>query len=1486
MVIQFLLKITIVLAAALLIRAACYATSASFKHWVLSVCLFAVPVLTLWHCGGPKWQWVAPQWVSFSGIAARPVFQHDSSMADTAFPALLRIRPADQDNQTAGKSINADSSSIASKENHLADLMENRSGVQGMARRYDSKDRSSPLPKESGPFGISFAASPLSTQKAALSEEVLGTASMTRSRTTPSAGVTSWGLSSWWNQSSVFAAAGFPNGWVVSGLLWVWGAGAVVLLGRLGAGWLMGRRLLLASVAIENRHRNRLENLVPALKEGAVRILISGDREQMPMCIGLVGKTIVLPEGFQNWDSEQLQAVVSHELAHLTRDDAWVNLFAKIQTAFLWFHPLHHWFVRCLEFDCEVACDDWVIGQGISPARYAQALVDVSTQYSSDSLSWDAHSMTSRHTSLEYRINSVLNRENNRSPVGKVAQIGIACAGLLLISLVSAVFLVASPAIVIAGSSNTSEQRLGMPPVTSSSPSSIRGTEKDVFNTEVDKSSSTNSSVLSMVGLPLKSAAGPNASVGEVAFHPQLKAVNLGNWLMLEPWLLDLNNADFKDQQSILALLDLRFGEQKAEQLMDVYRSNWITLSDLQATKQLGFNAVRLPFDFGLVESRQQTMTLRQDAFEWIDHAVSICQQAGLMVILDLHGAPGGQSLDGPSGDAERNELWSNVDARRRTAWLWKQIAERYASSKTVVAYDVLNEPYGDFSQDLRETMLDLFEQIYQAIRSVDSETLIYAPATLDGFAFYGDPSKKGWDRVGFTHHAYPGLFDGRPAAVRSHEMFIKHWVEPVDRTVDRLGIPFLLGEYNVVFDDAGGAPLTAWYAREYARRGWSTAVWTLKRMLRNPQGGENSWALLTNDRPVEIDLRNDSYDDLNDAFESLGSLDWHTENKFLDAFSGRQQQWQWPKQPQWEAVEVGTDVSGWSILRGQNWVVSGAGRDIFGTSDRFHFQCQKVGGDFTASGRVLWIDETSPWAKSGWMIRQDDSIDAAHLSIHAIPDGKVLVAGRDAKGETSWQKTVSVGSLPVKLGMLRKGNNVVLSWTEASGEVGSWTHTPDFLTEAQTPLVGLAVCSLSPGIPTTCGWDQYVFRPTSAPLTPVDNLGDTYSTINFQGDTGGAQSEATTSGDSPTSSQTVDSGQLETVESWVEVAVANPSFETAGDSNDTAKNWNRWGQWINRETQWQPVKDGSAIIGYHHFRIVDATTSGVWQDVDVVAGKMLRFQVSANADLGNAAAAESVELRIEDVSGLDQPPKELAKKSFSVGQLATGSDWSTLEVVAKATSNKVRLVIVVVPSPDSQGDRDGSVKFDAVSLASQSGTEGAETFDRVTRKGISVLKNASFESLGDDGQMADWSQWGGGLNRQDQWKPVKTGAAILAYEHYRTSGNATSGIWQDVAVTPGAKLKFSVFANIDFGKGGTQHPGKVELKIESASDNQTMVTLAKKIIDAKDLSSGDAWSLLSIEGVALKDSARLLIIAHPSDQPGTRDGALKFDAARAEVIQ
>jgi len=158
--------------------------------------------------------------------------------------------------------------------------------------------------------------------------------------------------------------------------------------------------------------------------------------------------------------------------------------------------------------------------------------------------------------------------------------------------------------------------------------------------------------------------------------------------------------------------------------------------------------------------------------------------------------------------------------------------------------------------------------------------------------------------------------------------------------------------------------------------------------------------------------------------------------------------------------------------------------------------------------------------------------------------------------------------------------------------------------------------------------------------------------------------------------------------------SLQNSSFEEQGDGPDLAAHWNRWGQWINRETDWSPTHSGKCLIGYHHWQIEDGANSGIWQEVTgAKPGQRFRFTVFVWVDKAGAPARE-IELRLEATHGDHQ--LTIQSTTFSTKDIPTGQ-WYPISVTGTTPENHVRVLVVV--SPSSTAPREGAVKFDDAAL-------------------------------------------------------------------------------------------------------------------------------------------------------------------------------------------
>lgn len=100
------------------------------------------------------------------------------------------------------------------------------------------------------------------------------------------------------------------------------------------------------------------------------------ERIAVPTVIGVLCPMILLPATLTTGlTTDELSAILSHELAHIRRYDLWMNLLQRIIESLLFFHPVVWFLSHRLSAEREICCDDLVIRSGHQPMNYAGALL-------------------------------------------------------------------------------------------------------------------------------------------------------------------------------------------------------------------------------------------------------------------------------------------------------------------------------------------------------------------------------------------------------------------------------------------------------------------------------------------------------------------------------------------------------------------------------------------------------------------------------------------------------------------------------------------------------------------------------------------------------------------------------------------------------------------------------------------------------------------------------------------------------------------------------------------------------------------------------------------------------------------------------------------------------------------------------------------------------------------------------------------------------
>jgi aryl-phospho-beta-D-glucosidase BglC (GH1 family) len=206
----------------------------------------------------------------------------------------------------------------------------------------------------------------------------------------------------------------------------------------------------------------------------------------------------------------------------------------------------------------------------------------------------------------------------------------------------------------------------------------------------------------------------------------RLRGTNLGNWLLAEGymWHFDAASSPRKIENVIAELV----GDVSAAEFWREWRERYITHEDIRRLRALGFNSLRIPLNWRLFVSENAPFEMAGPGWALLDRAIAWCREEKLYVILDLHGAPGGQTGANIDDSRGRPLLFDDPAAQQLTIDLWKALAARYRDETWVLGYDLLNEPIADYHDTKRLNPLlgEFYRRLVPAIRAVDPHHVIF----------------------------------------------------------------------------------------------------------------------------------------------------------------------------------------------------------------------------------------------------------------------------------------------------------------------------------------------------------------------------------------------------------------------------------------------------------------------------------------------------------------------------------------------------------------------------------------------------------------------------------------------------------------------------------------------------------------------------------------------------------------------------------------
>ncbi len=334
--------------------------------------------------------------------------------------------------------------------------------------------------------------------------------------------------------------------------------------------------------------------------------------------------------------------------------------------------------------------------------------------------------------------------------------------------------------------------------------------------------------------------------VNEAGENVLLRGFGLGGWLLPEGYMWRLYD-DCDRPRRMEELIRNLCGEEYARNFWESYFASYYTEEDIALVAQEGCNSVRLPFNSRTLidKAPDGSLVFNQEMVGHLDRCLAWCKRHGVYLVLDMHGAPGGQTgtnIDDSAND--HPDLFTGREYQDQCVTIWQMLAARYAEEPAVAGYDLMNEPLPEWFNGYNHRLMPLYRRIVQAIREVDTRHLII----LEGVHWAND-----WS-----------VFDElscNPIDDNCVLQFHKYWNNPDEESMKtfldfrkQLNLPIYMGE--------GGENTLAWYTGAfslYERLNISWNFWTYKKMdgdnsplsFPRPDGWDRIIAYLRHNEPL-----------------------------------------------------------------------------------------------------------------------------------------------------------------------------------------------------------------------------------------------------------------------------------------------------------------------------------------------------------------------------------------------------------------------------------------------------------------------------------------------------------------------------------------------------------------------------------------------------------------------------------------------------------
>lgn len=167
----------------------------------------------------------------------------------------------------------------------------------------------------------------------------------------------------------------------------------------------------------------------------------------------------------------------------------------------------------------------------------------------------------------------------------------------------------------------------------------------------------------------------------------KIKGVNLGNWLVLEKWMLPelFEGTGAEDE----VWLNRKMNPAELKEKMKEHRDTFITEQDFAFIKEQGIWLLRIPVPYFIFGDRPPF----NGCVEYLDKAFDWAEKYDLQILIDLHTVPGSQNGYDNGGLTGVCKWCKNPEEVEFALTVLERLAKRYGQREGLYGIEALNEP-------------------------------------------------------------------------------------------------------------------------------------------------------------------------------------------------------------------------------------------------------------------------------------------------------------------------------------------------------------------------------------------------------------------------------------------------------------------------------------------------------------------------------------------------------------------------------------------------------------------------------------------------------------------------------------------------------------------------------------------------------------------------------------------------------------------------